>query len=71
MSEDLGSSIILNQQKDIKLDPKRVERKLRLASDLFQMAYDVKCFQLKQKEPNLSEKEIKHRAYALIEKGCK
>jgi hypothetical protein len=53
------------------LDPKKIERKLRLASDLFQMAFDVKRFQLKSKHPELSEREINHLAYALIEKGCR
>lgn len=53
------------------LDPKKIEKKLRLASDLFQMAFDVKRFQLKNKHPELSEREINHLAYALIEKGCR
>lgn len=48
-----------------------VERKLQLAAGLFKMAYEVKKFQLRQKYPELSEKEINHKAYALIEKGCR
>ena len=52
------------------IDPKLAEKKLRLASDLFQLAFDVKRFQLRQAHPQLSEREINHRAYALIEKGC-
>jgi|GEM_PF-1102898 len=52
------------------LDPKRVEKKLRLADELFMFAYETKRFQLRQKFPNLSEREINHKAYALIEKGC-
>ena len=53
------------------LDPMKVEKKLRMASDLFQMAFDVKRFQLRTRHPELSEREINHRAYALIEKGCR
>ena len=49
----------------------RIEKKLRIANDLFLFAYSQKCFQLRQKYPNLSAKEINHRAYALIERGCR
>ncbi len=54
-----------------KLDPKKVEKKLLLAEGLFQMAYEVKSFQLRAKHPELSTREINHLAYALIEKGSK
>ncbi|MBI5179290.1 MAG: hypothetical protein HZA04_08565 [Nitrospinae bacterium] len=53
------------------LDPKHVEKKLNAAAGLFQMAYETKKFQIRQKHPNLSERDIAHRAYALIEKGCR
>jgi len=49
----------------------KIERKLRLASELFEMAYNVKKFQLRIKFPELSERELNYRAYALIEKGCR
>jgi hypothetical protein len=49
----------------------KVERKLRIAADLFKLAYDVKRFQISQKHPELSQREVNHRAYALIEKGCR
>jgi hypothetical protein len=62
-----GKEIVTNG----KLDPKNVERKLRLAAGLFQMAFEVKRFQLKNKHPELSDREINHRTYALIEKGCR
>ena len=52
-------------------DTEKIEKKLRLASDLFQMAFEVKKFQIKTKNSELSEREINHQAYALIEKGCK
>lgn len=52
------------------LDPKKIERKLRMADELFQMAYEMKRFQLRKKHPHLTEREINHKAYALIEKGC-
>lgn len=51
-------------------DSKKIEKKLRLISDLFEMAFQMKCFCLKKKYPNLEEKEIIKRAYALIEQGC-
>jgi hypothetical protein len=53
------------------LDPKRIEKKMRIMNDLFFMAYECKRYQLRKKFPDLSEREINHRAYALIERGCK
>lgn len=61
----------INHSKPLKLDPQKIEKKLRLAAGLFEMAFEVKRFQLRNKHPNLSEREINHMAYALIEKGCK
>ena len=52
-------------------DRKQVEKKLKLASDLFQFAFDVKRFQIKSRQPELSDREINHLAYVLIEKGCR
>ena len=52
------------------IDPKKVEKKLQLAAGLFEMAYNMKRFQIKNKFPELSEREINHKAYALIERGC-
>ncbi len=52
------------------LTREKIERKLRIIDELFTMAYETKRFQLRQKYPHLSEREINHRAYALIEKGC-
>lgn len=49
----------------------KIEKKLQLAADLFEMAYLTKKFQLRKKFPELSEKEINHQAYALIERGCR
>lgn len=54
-----------------KPDADIIRKKLRLAEGLYQMAYRVKRFQLKRKHPELSDRELNHRAYALIEKGCK
>ncbi len=45
------------------LDPEKVTKKLQIAND-------VKRFQLRKKFPELSEREINHKAYALIERGC-
>jgi hypothetical protein len=51
-------------------DKAHVEKKLRLAAELFRFAYETKRFQLRRKHPDLDEREINHRAYALIERGC-
>jgi hypothetical protein len=54
-----------------RLDPAQVEKKMRMASDLFQLAFEVKRFQIRSRHPELTEREVNHRAYALIEKGCR
>lgn len=51
-------------------DAAKIEKKLRMAEGLFNMAMAVKKNQLRLKFPELSEKEIQLRAYAIIEKGC-
>ena len=55
----------------LELDREKIERKLRMMNDLFQFAFDVKRFQIRSRYPGLTEREINHRAYALIEKGCR
>ncbi len=57
-------------EKKQSLDAKKVERKLKLASSLFEMAFQMKRFQIKNKSPYLTEKEINYKAYELIERGC-
>lgn len=52
------------------LDPQRIQKKLKLASDLFDFAFKIKSFQLKKKYPHLTEKEINQKTYELIERGC-
>lgn len=52
------------------LNPQNIQKKLRLANGLFQLAFDVKRFQIKKRHPELDEREVNHQAYALIEKGC-
>jgi hypothetical protein len=51
-------------------DAKKIEKKLRMAEGLFNMAMAVKKNQLKLKHPELSDKEVQLQAYAIIEKGC-
>ena len=51
-------------------DAAKIEKKLRIAEELFELAYETKRFLLKKKYPLLSQREINHKAYALIEKGC-
>lgn len=53
------------------LDPAHIEKKLRLAAGLYELAFKVKKYQLQQKFPELSDRELNHKAYALIERGCK
>lgn len=54
----------------LKLDAERIAKKLRIAEELFQFAYETKRAQLRRKYPELSDREINHKAYALIERGC-
>ena len=51
-------------------DAKKIEKKLRILDGLFELAYETKRYQLRQKFPDLTEREINHKAYALIERGC-
>lgn len=44
-------------------DRAKIERKLKLASDLFEMAFEQKRFLLRQKYPDLTEQELIQRAY--------
>lgn len=53
------------------LDPIKIQKKIRLMEELFQFAFEIKKYQLKMKHPELSERELNHRAYAMIEKGSK
>lgn len=48
-----------------------VEKKLRLSLGLFEAAFEIKKFQLRQKHPEKSERELNHMTYALFEKGAK
>ncbi len=50
--------------------PEKIQKKIRLANDLFKMAYQLKTQQLRIKFPELTQREINHLAYAQIEKGC-
>lgn len=58
-------------KKELLVSPEVIQKKVRLANDLFKMAYQLKTQQLRIKFPELTQKEINHLAYALIEKGCK
>ena len=52
-----------------KLNP--ISKKLKIVSDLFEMAVKIKTHQLKLKYPEQSAEEIKARVIELIEKGCR
>jgi len=51
-------------------DAAKIEKKLKMAAGLFEMAMAVKKNQIRTKFPHLTDKEIQLRAYALIEKAC-
>jgi hypothetical protein len=51
-------------------EKERMERNLKTAFGLFEMAMEVKRTQLRALHPHLSERELNHMAYAMIEKGC-
>jgi hypothetical protein len=53
------------------LDPKVVERKLRIMSGLFMLAFRTKIEQFRKKHPELDDRALNHRAYALIEQGSR
>lgn len=53
-----------------KFDSKKIQKKLKLASDLFDFAFKIKSHQLRIKHPDMNEHEITMKTYALIEKGC-
>ena len=60
----------INSKSHKQFDPEKIQKKLKLASELFDFAFMVKSFQLKKKHPELTEKEIIAKTYALIERGC-
>ena len=60
----------MSKQPFPELDQQKMQRKLRMVDELFRIAYEMKRFQLKQRFPHLPERDLNHRAYALIEKGC-
>ncbi|MBI3535011.1 MAG: hypothetical protein HY072_05950 [Deltaproteobacteria bacterium] len=48
-----------------------IYKKLKLASDLFELAFKIKSHQLRLKYPQATFKEIKEMTLKLIEKGCR
>ncbi len=61
-----GGSISISKEKS-----KKIEAKILLMDQLFDLAYECKKYQIRKKNPNLSEIEINHKAYELIERGCR
>jgi len=58
-------------KESLNLDPVKIKKKIRLMEELFQFAFEIKKYQLRMKHPQLTERELNHRAYALVEKGSK
>ncbi len=56
---------------DYKLDPKKIEKKLRLSESLYNFAFQVKSYQLTKKNPNLNQVEILHLVRESFRKGSK
>jgi hypothetical protein len=57
------------QSKDSK--SKTTQEKLTMMANLYKFAFKIKKFQLQHLHPNLTEREIDKKVYALIESGCK
>lgn len=55
----------------IVLDAKKIHRKMKAMNDMFMFAYQLKKSQLRQKNPEWTERQLNYAAYALIEKGCR
>lgn len=49
----------------------KIEKKMRAMNNMFMFAYQLKKFQLRQKHPDWTERQLNHAAYALIERGCR
>lgn len=53
------------------LDPKKIQKKMKAVNDMFMFAHRIKKFQLQQKYPDWTDRQLNHAVYALIEKGCR
>ena len=54
---------------DYKLDPKKIEKKLRLFEGLYNFVFQVKSHQLSKKNPNLNQDEILKLVHQSLRKG--
>jgi hypothetical protein len=52
------------------LETRKIQKKLKLAEDLFNFAYSVKFHQLQKKHTDWSNKQIHEHTMLLIERGC-
>ncbi len=48
-----------------------IQRKLKLSTDLFAAAYEIKKYQLEKKYPEKTQKELNAMTMELFEKGSK
>ena len=58
-------------QNMLQLDLRKIEKKMKAMNDMFMFAYNLKKFQLREKHPEWTERQLNHKAYELIEKGCR
>lgn len=52
------------------LETQKIQKRLKLAEDLFNFAYSVKYHQLQKKHSDWSEKQVHEHTMLLIERGC-
>ncbi len=52
------------------LETQKIQKRLKLAEDLFNFAYSVKYHQLQKKHSDWSEKQVHEHTLLLIERGC-
>jgi hypothetical protein len=53
------------------INPKAVQKKMKIASDLFEMAMKIKSHQLRKKFPEATDQEIRAKVIELIERGSR
>lgn len=60
-----------NYQIELNIDKNKIYKKLKLASDIFDMAYAIKKYRIKAKYPDKYEDELHKMTMDLIYKGCR
>lgn len=66
--EEKNKSLQLKTLTD--LETQKIQKRLKLAEDLFNFAYSVKFHQLQKKHTDWSQKQVHEHTMLLIERGC-